>query len=1434
MSTRLGRALRGQFLLCAALLGFAALPAMAQVRHEGAIPDGRGGVGILTAGVGHTCALRQDGTASCWGFDDNGKVTPPPGAFMELSATFENTCGLRGDGSVECWGAGFTARDGNPPPPAPPAMSGTFTALASGMQYTCGLHARALPWQYPEGNVACWSGSPWAAPLAPPPAGDFAALSVGDRFVCGLRADGHAECWGDIDPAMVPQGAFIAVTAGQRHACGLRADGSVQCWGDNGDGQATPPAELFTAISAGAFNTCGIRTDGLAQCWGANWAGQSTPPMDPEARFSAISVGVHHACGIRTDGQAVCWGNTDWGSTYGPTPRPYEGAFGVGQLAAGDWHQCQVGADGRLSCWGGMTPEPAPGLRFSAVAAGWESVCGRDPLGHVLCFGNNSMVRENLPFEPLRQFDVGYEHACGVLALDGRARCWGRETNGKTLAPEGLFRNLSAGLMHSCGVAADGTGQCWGYNGDGQAMVPALPPQQGFLSIQAGERHSCALDSALHIKCWGMSPPPVDPNAPANPEYNPDFATFRALSVGAYHSCAIRTDGRLLCWGENWSGQLQTPEGSFVAVAAGHDHSCAIRTDGRRECWSMPWTSPKLVMDPDALPGLHTNQWLDVRFNLRNESPYLLQEPHYAIVAGSLPETFRLEADGHLFGSWHQTGRFPITVEGRDRNGFAVRRDYVLVIDDTPPVIEPLVTGTQGDNGWYVSPVDVRWSLTDPESDIRWSVGCDPAQVQSETTDAGFFCHAESAGGPADRDVHVRVDLLAPNLRLVGFEATGAQAKISFEGDDAMSGLAGFECSLDGAEFATCVSPVHSTFGPGQHDLQIRAVDNAGHRSAPVSQQWFTDPTAPRVFADVTGPQGTNEWYTGDVHIQWQISDDESPITSMTGCETTTLTSDTPEAIFPCTAVSRGGTTEQSVYIRRDTVAPETRLISTPAAVINATSATFEFDGSDATSGVAGYECRFDSSYQWQPCASPKRYDNLGHGQHVFYVRAIDAAGHRDELEAGYAFKVDTTPPQIIAGQSAQWGSNGWAIGDVQVSFAIDEPESSYTSTPGCQAFVQNTDTAGTSITCSATSVGGTSSNTVVVRRDTVAPETRFLSAPATGTSTSAGFAFTGDDATSGVAGYECSLDGATFTACVSPYAFQVASGAHTFSVRARDRAGHLDASAATHSWTVDSTPPTIVPSVTGTLGNNGWYVGNALIAWTVSDAESAIVSSTGCNTVSLTTDTPGASFTCTVTNAVGVTVSRTVTIKRDATAPTLAPTVAAEMLLNATNTATANGSDAVSGIASASCVALATGTVGSKSVGCTVSDGAGNTASASASYRVVYGFNGFTSPVQNPSVLNVLKAGRSVQLRWRVVDAQGAPVSGLTSANVGAVAISCPTATENRISVFGGSNGQLQNLGNGYYQLDWMAASSLRNACRRLELNLGDGLLRPALFKFN
>src|SRR5215213_1442239 len=82
-----------------------------------------------------------------------------------------------------------------------------------------------------------------------------------------------------------------------------------------------------------------------------------------------------------------------------------------------------------------------------------------------------------------------------------------------------------------------------------------------------------------------------------------------------------------------------------------------------------------------------------------------------------------------------------------------------------------------------------------------------------------------------------------------------------------------------------------------------------------------------------------------------------------------------------------------------------------------------------------------------------------------------------------------------------------------------------------------------------------------------------------------------------------------------------------------------------------DTTAPVITKTVTGTLGNNDWYTSNVLVDWTVSDPESSFTT-VGCVDTTISSDTSGTTLSCSATSA-GGTSSDSVTIKRDATAPT-------------------------------------------------------------------------------------------------------------------------------------------------------------------------------------
>ena len=68
------------------------------------------GVGFLavSAGVGHTCGIREDiGEAACWGNDNEEQSTPPLGVgFLAVSAGGAHTCGIRKDTEeASCWGS---------------------------------------------------------------------------------------------------------------------------------------------------------------------------------------------------------------------------------------------------------------------------------------------------------------------------------------------------------------------------------------------------------------------------------------------------------------------------------------------------------------------------------------------------------------------------------------------------------------------------------------------------------------------------------------------------------------------------------------------------------------------------------------------------------------------------------------------------------------------------------------------------------------------------------------------------------------------------------------------------------------------------------------------------------------------------------------------------------------------------------------------------------------------------------------------------------------------------------------------------------------------------------------------------------------------------------------------------------------------------------
>ena len=100
-------------------------------------------------------------------------------------------------------------------------------------------------------------------------------------------------------------------------------------------------------------------------------------------------------------------------------------------------------------------------------------------------------------------------------------------------------------------------------------------------------------------------------------------------------------------------------------------------------------------------------------------------------------------------------------------------------------------------------------------------------------------------------------------------------------------------------------------------------------------------------------------------------------------------------------------------------------------------------------------------------------------------------------------------------------------------------------------------------------------------QQDSIPPNTTITSGPAS-FSRAASAAFSFDSSEKG-SSFECSLDGAPFSACDSEKTYSgLADGSHTFQVRATDAAENVDPTPAAHTWRVDTQKPS------GTIVING------------------------------------------------------------------------------------------------------------------------------------------------------------------------------------------------------------------------------------------------------
>jgi hypothetical protein len=93
-----------------------------------------------------------------------------------------------------------------------------------------------------------------------------------------------------------------------------------------------------------------------------------------------------------------------------------------------------------------------------------------------------------------------------------------------------------------------------------------------------------------------------------------------------------------------------------------------------------------------------------------------------------------------------------------------------------------------------------------------------------------------------------------------------------------------------------------------------------------------------------------------------------------------------------------------------------------------------------------------------------------------------------------------------------------------------------------------------------------------------------------------------------------------------------------------------VDGAGFAEAWQAFASKPAIVSHVDGPGGLAGWYVGDVTVNWTIDGLDSPL-STLGCDTATVDTDTTGTTLECAATNRGGTSTS-TVTVMRDTTPP--------------------------------------------------------------------------------------------------------------------------------------------------------------------------------------